>query len=85
MIAVIEQTLGHIHRRHSCRLILQTIKDEFMTAEAIDRQLIDILQRLLDVVGIERSQRSYLLDMLATQREDIGIGTHHHPEVAVIR
>ena len=46
MIAVVEQTLGHVHRGDSRRLILQTVEDELMLTEPLDRQLIDILQRL---------------------------------------
>ena len=82
MIAIVEQTLGHIHRGDTSGLILQTVEDELMLAKSFNRQLVDILQRFLDVVGIERSQRAYHLHLLATQREDIDIGFHHHGKVA---
>ena len=85
MIAVVEQALGHIHRGDTCGLILQAVEHELMTAEAVDGQFVDILERLLDVVGIERGERTHQLQLLATQREDIGIGAHHHRIVALIR
>ena len=84
MIAVVEQALGNIHRGDSRTLIFQAVEHELMTAQAFDRQFIDILQRLLDIIGIEYSQRSHLFNMLTTQRKDIGIGTHHHAKVAMI-
>ena len=84
MIAIVKQSLGHIHRGNTSALILQAIEDELMTTNGVDRQFIDILQRLLDVVGIERCQRTNMLNLLTTQREDIGVGTHHHAKIAVI-
>ena len=44
VIAVVEQTLGHVHRSDTRRLILQAVEHELMTAEAVDGQLIDILE-----------------------------------------
>ena len=85
MIAVVEQALGHIHRGDTGGLILQAVEHELMAAEAVDGQFVDILERLLDVVGIECGERTHQLQLLATQREDIGIGAHHHRIVALIR
>ena len=85
MIAVIQQALCHIHRGDTGRLILQTVEHELMTTYSVDRQFIDILQRLFDIVGIESGQRTHQLHVLTTQREDISVGTHHHSEVAMIR
>ena len=84
MITIVEQTLGHVHRRDTRTLVLQTVEHELMATDSVDRQFVDILQRLLDVVGIECGERPDLLDMLTTEREDIGVGTHHDAEVAVI-
>ena len=84
MIAVVEQALGHIHRRHPCTLILQTIEHKLMTACRVYGQFIYILERLLDIVGIERSQRTHVLHLITTQREDISVGPQHHSEVALI-
>ena len=47
VITVVEQTLGHIHRGDTRRLVLQTVEHELMTADRVDGQFIDILQRLL--------------------------------------
>ena len=67
MIAVVEQALGHIHRGDARRLILQAIKDELMTTKAVDRQFIDILERLLDIVGIKCGKRTNVLDLVAPE------------------
>ena len=84
MIAIVEQALGDIHRGDACGFILQTVEHELMTAEARDGQFIDILQRLLDVVGIEGGQRTDHLHVFTSQGEDIGIGAHHDGIVALI-
>ncbi len=84
VIAIVQQTLGHIHRGHTSRLIFQTIEDKLMTAQFVDRQLIDILQRLLDIIGIQRSQWTNHLNILTTQRTDISISAHHHGIIALI-
>ena len=53
-----------------------------MLANALDRQLIDVFERLLDVVGIENGQRTHVLDVFATQSENVGIGAHDYAKVA---
>ena len=84
MIAVVEQSLRHVHRGDISTLILQTVEDELMTAGCVDGQFVDILQRLLDIVRIEGGQGTHLFDMFTAQREDIGVGPHHHGEVAIV-
>ena len=64
MIAIIQQTLRHIHRGDTRGFILQAIEHELMTAHRVNRQFIDILQRLLDVVGIEGGKRTHVLHLL---------------------
>ena len=39
MIAIVEQTLGHIHRGDTSRLILETVEHELMTARGVDGKL----------------------------------------------
>ena len=53
MIAVIEQSLSHIHRGNTRRFILQSIEHKLMTTDGVDRQFVHILERLLDIVGIQ--------------------------------
>ena len=67
MIAIVQQALCHVHRGDTRRLVLQSVKHELMFAESVDRQFIDILQTLLDIVGIQSCQRSHLLHMFLTQ------------------
>ena len=55
-----------------------------MTTYCVDGQLVNVLQTLLDVVGVEHSQRANFLHMFASKGKDVGIGTHHHAEVAII-
>ena len=66
MITVVEQSLGHIHSGYTRTLILQAVEHELMTAQAIDRELVDILQTLLDIVGVEHCQRTDFLNMLTS-------------------
>ena len=85
MIAVVEQALGNIHRGDTRGLILQAIEHELMTARRVDGEFIDILERLLDIIGIKRGKGSYESHLIAPQREDIGQGAHHDGEIAMIR
>src|SRR5574344_978712 len=54
-----------------------------MLADSLDRQLISILQRLLYIVGTQRSQWAYHLYIFLTKHQNIGISPEHHPEVAI--
>ena len=82
MIAVIEQTLGNVECCDSRRLVGKAVEHEFVLANALNRQIILIFQRLLHIVGIEHSKRTYHLHILTTESEDIGIGTQQHAKVA---
>ena len=55
-----------------------------MAAKSVNRQFIDILQRLLDIVGVECSQGAHLLYMVTAQGQDICQGTQHDSKVAMI-
>ncbi len=55
MIAIIEQAFRHVHSGNTSRLILQAVEHKLVTADSVDRQLVDILQALFDVVGVEHS------------------------------
>ena len=55
-----------------------------MFAQSVDGQLVDILQALFDVVGVERGQGAYFFDVLAAQRENVGVGADGHGEVSVV-
>ena len=55
-----------------------------MTTYCVDGQLVNVLQALLDVVGIEHGQWTDLLNVFASEGKDVGIGTHHHAEVTII-
>ena len=56
-----------------------------MLAESRNRKFIDVLQALLDIVGIESSVRTHHLHVLMTESEDIGEGAKLYAEVAMIR
>ena len=53
-----------------------------MLAQSVDGQAVHILELLLDVVGVKRSERADHLDVLSTERKDVAIGTQHHAEIA---
>ena len=53
-----------------------------MLAHCRDRQIIAILERLLDIVGSENCKRTYHLDILLAQHKDICICSQKHSEVA---
>ena len=84
MIAVVEQAFGYVHRGHTSTLVLQTVEHKLMFTDGINGQFIDILQTFLDIVGIERSQWSHHLDILATECEDIGKSAQFYSEVTMI-
>ena len=82
MVAIVEETLSDIHRRDARRLVFQSVEDKLMLAETLDRQLVDILQTLLDLVGVESGERSHHAYVLPSESEDIGIGTQRDEEIA---
>ena len=84
MISIIEKTLCHVHGGDTGGFVAQTVEDKLMLAQSLDGQEILILERLLDIVGIESGKRSHQLHILATESEDIGEGTKQHTEVAVV-
>ena len=84
MISIIEKTLCHIHGGDTGGFVAQTIEYELVLAESLDGQEILVLERLLDIIGIESGKRSHQLHILATESEDIGEGTKQHTEVAVV-
>ena len=60
VVAIIQQTLGHIERGDMSGVVVvaalfgaQTIEDELVLAESFNGQLIEILQAFLDIVGVE--------------------------------
>ena len=85
MIPIVEQAFSHIHSGDSCRLVCQAVEYELMLAESCDRQFIYILQRLLDIVGIECGKRSYIFDILLAERKYVGVCLEDNAEIAVIR
>ena len=82
MVAVVEQALGHVHGGDTGGLVLQAVEHELVLAQAVDGQFVDVFQRFLDVGGIECCQRTNHLDVLASERKDVGVGLQHHTEVA---
>ena len=81
MVAIVEQALGDVERGHAGALVGQAVEDKLVLAHRVDGQVVGIAQALLHIVGGERSDGTHMLDLL-TQREDIGVGTHHDGKVA---
>ena len=78
----VQKALGHIQGGHARALVGQSVEDELMLAMAFDRQLVQIAQAFLDIVGIERGHGADLADFVATQREDVGVSLHQHAEIS---
>ena len=79
--AVVEETLSHVERGDARRLVAEAIEHELMHAGAADGQLVVVLEALLDVVGVERGEGTDILDVLAAEREDEGVGAQLDAEV----
>ena len=82
MVAVVKQTLGNIHRGDACALIREAVEDHFMFAETADGQQVVIAQAFLNIISIECGKWADHLHVLATEREDVGVGFQHYSEVA---
>ena len=53
-----------------------------MLAQPFDGQLVEVFQPFLDIVGVERGERSHHAYVLAPEREDIGICAQGDEEIA---
>ena len=82
MVAIVEQTLCHVHCGNAGALVLQTVKHKLVLADCRDWQFIVIAERLLDVVGCESGKRTDHAYVLTSQCKDVAVSTHHHSEVA---
>ena len=83
----VEQTLGDVERRGRLDTLAGTVvdeavEDELVLADGGDGELIGVLELLLDVVGVEGSDGSYLADVLAADGEQPGTGAKDDAEVA---
>ena len=82
MVAVVEQTLCHVHSGYAGRLVLESVEYKLVLAYCRNWQGVDVLKRLLHVVGIERCEWSYHAYVLFAERENIGVSSHHYGIVA---
>ena len=82
MVSVVEQALGNVHCCHACALVCESVEDHFVLAKTLDGQEVIALQAFLDIVRIEGCRRPYLLDVLASELQDVGISLEHHTEIA---
>ena len=82
MIAVIEETLCHVHSGNPRRLVFQAIEDKLVFADANYRKLIVILKRLFDIVCIQNRQRTNFLYIFLAKRKNIGKCTDDDQKVA---
>ena len=81
METIVEESLCDIKGCHSSRLIQQTVKDKLMLAYRLDRKLVAILQRLLDIVCAQHRERSYHTHILLTKHKYICICPQKHTEI----
>ena len=87
MEAVIQKALRHIEGSRSGltgrrTVVDQAVEHEFVLADRLDRELVGVLEALLDVVGAERRELACHLDMLLPEHQDIGIRAQNHAEIA---
>ena len=71
VVAVIEQSLGNVEGCDPGRFVGKSVEHELMFAHLVDRQLIEVAQRFLDVVCVESRQLSGFHQSLASERKDI--------------
>ena len=82
MESIVKKPLRHVERGDSVALVEKAVEHELMLAGTLDRKLVGILERFLDIVGVERGHRADIADVVASQSEDIGVCFHHHSEVS---
>ena len=61
---------------------MQSVEHEFVFAQPLDWQFVHVFQAFLYVVGVERCERSYHLEVFLSEGQDVGIRLHVHAEVA---
>src|SRR5574344_1492129 len=84
----VQQPLSHIKSSGTlfpltCTVIYESVKHKFMLTDSLNRQFICIFQRLLYIVGTQRSQWSHHLYIFFPEHQNIGISPEHHSEVAI--
>ena len=82
MVAVVEEALGNVHRGDARALIYEAVEDTFVLAQTLDGEEVVIAQAFLNIISVERGQRSYHLHVLTTETEDVSVGLQHHAVVA---
>ena len=82
METIVEESLGDVQSCHTCRLIAKAVENELMLAQRVDRKIVAVLERLLDVVCTKHSQRAYHADVLLAEHQYICICPEQHTEVA---
>ena len=85
----VEQALGHVEGGDVCRVAVlaaifgtQAVEDKLVLAQAVDRQFVVVFEALLNIVGAQNGQTAHLSDVLAAQREEVGVGADDDAEVA---
>ena len=81
MESIVEKSLGDVQGCDTCRLVQKSVKHKLMLAYRLDRQLVAVLERLLDVVGAEDCKRSDHPDILPAEHKDICVRTKQHSEI----
>ena len=82
MEPVVQEPLGHIKCGDPGRSVLKTVEDKLMLAQALDRQLVAVLQAFLYVVGRQHGIRSHITDILLSKHKDIGVRLEQDTEIA---
>ena len=88
VVAVVQQALGHVEGRRAGHVVVgavvdEAVEDELMLADALDRELVAVLEAFLDVVGAENGELAHLAEMLATNRQYIRVSAQDDAEIAM--
>ena len=67
MEPVVQEPLGHIKCGDPGRSVLKTVEDKLMLAQALDRQLVAVLQAFLYVVGRQHGIRAHITHILLSK------------------
>ena len=81
--AEIHQPLGNVQCVDVGGILPAAFGHEFVHANAVVRDVVDILQAHAQVVGVEHGVFGHLPQAACTQHHDIGKRLHHHAKVPV--
>src|SRR5574344_1065696 len=82
MEAVVKQALCNVKGADPV-VFGKSVEDEFMFAHSLDRQLVAVFQRLLDVICVQCRELAGHLDVFTSEHQDVGVCPQDDAEIAM--